>query len=232
MKTTCIIPFYNEGIRLIKVLNEVVKVKNIDQIICVDDHSDENHHNELQKQYPNVQFVRLSKNLGKAGAVRNGLKKAKGEIILMLDADLQNLRVNEIERAVHAFKNAQVIDMLVLRRINANLFEKSIRAEVLLAGERILWKKDLDKVLDGHCERWQLETAINKYMYLRKKKVFWVPQSAVSTYKPSKIGYLKGISYDLFISFPGFVSGSGAINLMKQIAFFAKDELEISDSNR
>ncbi len=75
---TCIIPFWNEDQRLFTVLDEVVKIKKLSEIICVDDASDSDQSAELNKTYPNVKFIRLNKNIGKSGAILGGLKYTKG----------------------------------------------------------------------------------------------------------------------------------------------------------
>ena len=80
MQTSCIIPFYNEGRRLFTVLDEIAKVSNLAEIICVDDASHEDNISELRERFPQIKFFRLSKNVGKSGSVREGLRHAKGDL--------------------------------------------------------------------------------------------------------------------------------------------------------
>src|SRR3989338_10553079 len=110
-RTTCIVPFYNEGVRLFNVLDEVVRVNNLGQIICVDDGSVQDQSNAILERYPNIELIRLEKNLGKTGAIREGLRKTEGDLILLFDADLRNLNHTEIEKAVDAMSNDETIDM-------------------------------------------------------------------------------------------------------------------------
>lgn len=91
MKTSVIIPVYNEA----KTVNEVVKrveAINIDkEIIAVDDGSTDNSLDVLTKlaDEGRIKFIRHQKNLGKGAAIKSGLKEATGSIIIIQDADLE-----------------------------------------------------------------------------------------------------------------------------------------------
>lgn len=224
-QTSCIIPFWNEGRRLYDVLDEIVKIENIAEIICVDDASQEDLSAEIKKRYPSITLIRLEKNLGKSGAIQAGLKKANSDLILLLDADLRNLNHNEIEEANNAIQRASDIDMIILRRVKAPLIIRLVRGDVIVTGERILKKEDLKTILNGSVKGWQLESAINNWMYRNKKKVFWMPHSGINTHKPWKWGLLNGLRHDVR-TFADMISATGFTNLLKQILFFAKEELK------
>lgn len=228
-QTTCIIPFWNEGRRLLYVLDEIVKVKNIDEIICVDDASKDDYSGKIKEVYPDIKVIRLDRNTGKSGAIREGLKFAVGELILLLDADLRNLDHREIEIAIEA-ASGDGIDMLILRRVNASLIIRLERADVLFTGERILKKGDLDVILNGSVRGWQLESAINTWMYINRKKVYWISHSGVNTHKCLKWGLLDGLRYDLK-TFADMISAAGLHNFVKQFLFFGKNELKVEDKS-
>src|SRR5579862_6031753 len=111
MNCTCLIPFFNERNRILKVLDEVVKIKGIDEILLIDDGSTDGTAEQVKKHFPNLTIIHNSKNLGKTEAVISGLKKAKGEYILLLDADLKHLIHQEIENALAVVKRNSDIDM-------------------------------------------------------------------------------------------------------------------------
>lgn len=226
---SCIIPFWNEGRNIFEVLNEISKVNNLSEIICVDDASQDCNYELIPLKFPGVRVVRLKENRGKTGAIREGLRKATGEYVLLLDADLRNLRHDEIEKAVQAFRKAEKLDMLILRRINAIFIIRLYRADVLFTGERILRKKDLETILDGSDIRgWQLESAINTWMFINNKNVFWMPSSAVNRHKYMKWGVIKGFTLDLK-TYADMISATGFNNIVRQIMFFAKNELKPSE---
>lgn len=221
---SCIIPFWNEGLNLNVVLDEISKAKNIDQIICVDDGSDEDKTTNLQSEYPEIRVIRLKKNKGKSAAIREGLKYARGYYIFLLDADIRNLDHRQIDRAIDVMKGNAGIDMLILRRINAPFFIRFYRADVLFTGERILIKRDLESIFTGSVERWQLESAINTWMYLNGKNVFWMPHSGLNTQKFQKWGLFTGLRLDMK-TFADMITATGFNNFARQIMFFARDEL-------
>lgn len=222
---TCIIPFWNEGSGLLNVLHEITKSRKISEIICVDDGSDDCNHVKVKNSYPGVKLLRLEKNSGKSDAVREGLKHAGSDFILLLDADLQNLDYREIDSAAGAFFRAGNLDMLILRRVNAVFYVRLYRADVLFTGERILKKDDLETILAGKVNGWQLESAINTWMYLHGKNVSWVPHSAINQHKNTKGGHFQSVRLNLR-TYSDMVTATGFNNVMRQIFFFARKELK------
>ena len=222
-ETSCIIPFWNEDQRLYVVLDEIIKCKNLLEIICVDDASDKDRSEEIRKFYPSIKLIRLDKNLGKTGAIYEGLKHSKGNLILLLDADLRNLNYTEIDEAVKAMEQTRGVDMLILRRVKAPFFVKLNRGDVLTTGERILKKIDLERILNSSINGWQIESAINLYMYKSKKNVFWIPHSGINTHW--KWGLLTDLKYHrkklADIAYIRFM------NLLNLTLFFAREELKI-----
>lgn len=72
------------------VLNELNKPF---EIVCVNDGSTDNTLANLlqaKKNYPNIKIINLSRNFGKEAALTAGLDYAKGEVIIPIDADLQD----------------------------------------------------------------------------------------------------------------------------------------------
>lgn len=91
MKISVIIPTYNEGKNIINCLESLSAQTYSDfEIIMVDDGSTDNTLNiidNLQSSIPNFQFLK-QKHKG-PGAARNfGTKKARGEILVFVDADM------------------------------------------------------------------------------------------------------------------------------------------------
>lgn len=224
-QTTCLIPFYNEGERLHRVLKVVAQVKNLKEIVCVDDASEPNTIATLESLFPSVRFIRLEQNQGKSGALRAGLPHCTGRYVLLLDADLNNLNALELESAIDAQEKNPQVDMLILRRINAPKVLQWTRGEILFTGERIVAKQDLDNVLRGPVEGWQIESALNHYMYERNKKVMWMPHSATNTRKPWKFGLVKGVQRDL-LTLSDMITVVGAANIVRHTLYFAREELK------
>jgi glycosyltransferase involved in cell wall biosynthesis len=225
-RTSCIIPLWNEDLYLFDVLNEISLVRNLDEVICVDDASDNENYLEIKKRFPKFCVIRLPENSGKTDAIRIGLEYAKGDYIMLIDADLQNLNHREIESAVKSMKSDPAIDMLILRRVKADLLIRAYRGDVLFTGERIIKRSDLLEILKGPVKRWQLESAINTWMYQNRRKVFWTAQSATNTNKALKWGLISGIINNLR-TFSDMMFANGFRNFLRQILYYAKDELKI-----
>jgi len=221
MKVTCLIPCFNERDRIAEVLKVIVQVRYVAQVICVDDGSEDGTAAYIAHNWPEVEVIRLQKNVGKTEAIKYGLNYVQHDTLLMMDADLQNLRKEEIEAALEAYQKYKTIDMIILRRINSPWFVKWYRSDVLLSGERILQTVDLRQVLKQKLKCYQLEVAINRYMLKHKKTVRWMPWSAMNTYKVDKHGVLDGSKKE-FLMYVDIVNYVGFSHMCLQLASFTK----------
>ncbi len=92
MLLSVIIPCYNEAKTIEEVIQQVMAVKLDKEIIVVDDHSIDETPQILQRlgpAYPALRSVRHPHNKGKGEAIRTGLALARGEIVIIQDADLE-----------------------------------------------------------------------------------------------------------------------------------------------
>ena len=92
MKISVIIPCYNEKNTIKKLINKVIVSSDFDkEIIVIDDKSNDGTREILQNELTkSVNCLILNeKNYGKGYSIREGIKRATGEIILIQDADLE-----------------------------------------------------------------------------------------------------------------------------------------------
>ncbi|WP_162428434.1 glycosyltransferase family 2 protein [Pontibacter pudoricolor] len=221
MKVSCLIPCYNERERIAKVLDIVVSTQSVQQVICVDDGSTDGTADYIEANWPTVEVIRLLRNHGKTKAIKQGLQYVDYATLLMMDADLQGLRKEELEAALDAYKECHEVDMIIMRRINSPWFVKWYRSDVLLSGERILQTADLKQVLRQRLKCYQLEVAINRYMLRHKKVVRWMPWSAINTYKVDKLGVLDGSrkEFNMYVDIVNYV---GFSHMCLQLTSFTK----------
>ena len=100
MKISIVVPLYNEEKTIINILfkiqNEIKKLNEFNfEVIVINDGSNDNS-KKLLEENSNLYntLISLNKNRGKGFAIKEGLKKISGEIILIQDADLEYLPHN------------------------------------------------------------------------------------------------------------------------------------------
>jgi len=97
MNISVIIPLYNEEeslAELVDWINKVMYDNNFTyEIIMVDDGSTDKSWKEIEKlstEYGSVRGIKLKRNYGKSAALHCGFQVADGEVVITMDADLQD----------------------------------------------------------------------------------------------------------------------------------------------
>ena len=85
-------PVYNEAATLVSVINTVLAQPCVHELVVVDDCSKDDSWEilqELSAKDPRIKAFRHDVNQGKGAALRTGISKTTGEIVLIQDADLE-----------------------------------------------------------------------------------------------------------------------------------------------
>ena len=92
MKISIIVPCYNEEKTIKAIINKIINLKDLNkEIIVIGDQSTDNSRKILKDElYDSIDCLILNnKNYGKGFSIREGIKAATGDIILIQDADLE-----------------------------------------------------------------------------------------------------------------------------------------------
>lgn len=143
MNLSIIIPLLNEEESLIELNNWIISIMKINQfsfeIIFVDDGSKDKSWSiieQLSKENENVKGIRFLKNFGKSQALHAGFAKAKGDVVITMDADLQdnpeeipalyNMIMNENFDLVSGWKKKRY-DAVFAKNLPSKLFNWAAR---------------------------------------------------------------------------------------------------------
>jgi glycosyltransferase involved in cell wall biosynthesis len=105
---TVLMPAFNEAQNLVEIVPRTLQVLQglalLYEVIVVDDGSHDNTADamaELGARYPELRLLRLRRNYGKSTALQAGFDHARGEVIVLMDADGQD-QPEEIPRLLQA----------------------------------------------------------------------------------------------------------------------------------
>ena len=97
MQISVVIPLFNETESLPELMAWIDRVMQTNQysyeVIMVDDGSDDNSWDtiqDLKNKYSSLKGIRFQRNYGKSAALNEGFKAAQGNIVVTMDADLQD----------------------------------------------------------------------------------------------------------------------------------------------
>lgn len=192
-KISCIIPSYNEGKRIARVLEVVANHPMVDEIIVVDDASTDNT-NEIVKKYKNIKYITHHKNMGKSAAVYTGLKESSGEYIMFIDADLSGLSADDITRLAKPILENKA-DVCISLRKNPPILWRKIGLD-FITGERIFSRNTLRPIEEDfpNLKKFGLEVFMNELIIKNKLRLAVIRWPNVeSPTKYSKSGLLAGV---------------------------------------
>ena len=143
MNLSILIPLLNEEESLKELYNWIIKVMQENnysyEVIFLDDGSTDNSWaliDGFSKENPNIKGIRFMKNFGKSQALHAGFAQANGDVIITMDADLQdspdeipglyNMIINEKYDLVSGWKKKRY-DSVVAKNIPSKLFNWAAR---------------------------------------------------------------------------------------------------------
>lgn len=196
-RVSCIIPAYNEGPRIGGVMEVVWNHPLIDEILVVDDGSEDDTRDVVSK-FRGIKSIIHKENTGKSRAVADGIVRSRGDIIFLLDADLVGLTSKDISDLLEPVLFSRA-DISISMRKNSPWIDKKIGLD-FISGERVFSKKLIQDHMDAirNLPPFGLESYLNKLIIknkLRIKVAFW--ENVISLGKYKKSGLIRGVKGDL-----------------------------------
>ncbi|MFM0731652.1 glycosyltransferase [Paraburkholderia sediminicola] len=192
-RISCVICAYNEAPRIGAVLAVACIHPLLDEIIVVDDGSTDGTA-EIVEGFASAQLIRCAENQGKSAAMAVGIAAAKGEWLMLLDADLKGLTATDIGALALPVLQGSAHVSLSLRQ-NSLLAFRAIGLD-FVSGERVVKKTLLSEVLqDVHgLPRFGIEVFMNHRIIARHLPIAVTHWPHVKqARKTEKLGYWKGI---------------------------------------
>ena len=174
MNITAIICVYNEENTIEDVVTQVSNY-SFDEVIIVNDGSTDKTDSILKeiKKYYYFKYIILPKNKGKGFAMARGIEKAKGDVIMFIDADLSNFQDKHFTELLTPILNNKA-DM-VLGQPTETLIDTSINPFKSFTGQRALKKSDIQPIIEKMKKsRFGVETLINLYYQSENKNIKYV----------------------------------------------------------
>ena len=143
MKLSIITPVFNEENTIKKIIVKVMAVKLprklTKEIIVVDDNSTDGSF-DILKEIKGIKLLRHKKNMGKGAAIRTGIQKSTGDVIIIQDADLEYdpKYIKNLVKPVLEKKAEVVYGTRINRLPNLNGEERTFRFLLHYLGNRIL----------------------------------------------------------------------------------------------
>ncbi len=195
VSVSCIIPAWNEAERLPVVLAAVVGHPAIDEVIVVDDGSQDG--SAEVAEACGARVLRQERNRGKSAAVAAGIAQARGDIVLFLDADLIGLTPMAVMNLLMPVRSGRA-DVSVSLRENAPWLWRWIGLDYI-SGERVMRRRLLLPHLDGIAglRGFGLEVFLNRMWIAEGLRLAVVDLAATSPSKARKQGLWRGLRADI-----------------------------------
>ena len=191
MKTSIVIPAYNEEKRIIPLLDALKKYSKTYEIIVVNDGSKDKT-SEAVKKYKNINLIDRKKNKGKGYTVKEGMLKARGDNIIFMDADM-SIKTDQIPKLTEALEKYDVA--LGSRNLKDSKAKRDLKRKILsiifnflvstmfnlkysdyLCGFKGFRKEIVKELFEKVSEKgWVFDVELMYYIKIRKYSVKEVP---------------------------------------------------------
>jgi glycosyltransferase involved in cell wall biosynthesis len=239
---SCVVPAFNEadnlGALLTALLPQLSELTDSWEVIVVDDGSRDATPATIAPWLvqPGVRYVRLSRNFGKEAALTAGIDRAAGEVVLLMDADLQHPATLVPEMVGAWAKGADMVcaarasraDESWLKRFGTWLFYRLVNANSQVpipidAGDFRLMDRKVVDALKSLPERNRFMKGLYAWVGFRNEIIPYVPNerhAGKSSFSIRRLSRLAFTGVTAFTNAPlRLWSGVGVVIALCAIAF-------------
>lgn len=193
-----IIPAHNEAANIKKVLLAIAQVDELDEIIVVADACQDQTAQIAASVNPQIKIIERPTTQGKGSAMIAGVKATKGDILVFVDADLENLRPEHIKQIINPVINDEAIMSVGLRDrvLGLSALIPKILPMYAIGGERAMTRKFFESLpKDENILDFGIETVMNYHAQEQNLKVAMpVLKNLHQIIKEKKWGLLDGLA--------------------------------------
>jgi len=193
-RVCAIIPAYKEAKRIEGTLIEIEKCKNVDEIIVVDDGSNDGTE-AVVIPHKRVTYIKNKKNMGKGYAMDIGVKNTSCNILFFCDADLIGFTSNMIDDIINELShNGKDMCIAVRHKINNKFLTWS--------GQRAIKRELWENLPDFYKKGFRIELGLN----FKSKKFSTYECNYSQHIKESKHGIVGGFYRRIFMLYHIFTA--------------------------
>lgn len=196
-RISCIVCAYNEAERIRHILEAVRLHPALSEVIVVNDGSTDDTL-ALLAGYPNIKVISYAPNQGKTYALSRGIAEAKGEYLMLLDADLSGVTAADIQALADPVIGGRAQVSISLRSNSLALY-RALGLD-FVSGERVIpaWLMKKAAAEMQRLPRWGGEVFMNN-LFIRHRLsiavVDWPRVFNIRKYK--KVGRWRGMFAEL-----------------------------------
>jgi len=198
MQLSIIVPCYNEGevlketsIKLLSLVDRLIESSKIDNnsiIYFIDDGSKDSTWSiieDLASKHNSIKGIKLSRNRGHQNALLSGLFTAKGDVLVSIDADLQD-DTDVIEKMIDEYQNGNEIVYGVRKERNTDTVFKRVTAEGFY---KIMYMMGVDIIFNHADYRLLSRKAIEHLKNFKEVNLFLRAMVPLIGFKSSSVYY-------------------------------------------
>ncbi len=192
MHVSAIVPAFHEAERIGSVLQPLTRAPSVTEVVVVDDGSGDD--TAEVALGCGARVLRLSPNQGKASALDHGVRAARGDVLLFMDADLLGLSPAHVEGLIDVYRRrgpgVMVVGVMREGRVRTDLAQWLAPC---LSGQRVLERALWERMPPAEPLGFGVEVVLTRLARSVGQRVVRAPLEGVTQVtKEEKLGKSKG----------------------------------------